>query len=75
MLLLFPHEDVADIPFSSGIEIADLPGAIPMHLDFIIMDACLMGCVEVAYELRDKCDILIFSPTEILSSGILESIR
>ncbi len=54
----------------SGIEIADLPGAIPMHLDFIIMDACLMGCVEVAYELRDKCDILIFSPTEILSSGM-----
>lgn len=54
----------------SGIDIDDLPGAIPMHLDFIIMDACLMGCVEVAYELRDKCDMLIFSPTEILSTGL-----
>lgn len=53
----------------SGIDIKDLPGAIPMHLDFFIMDACLMGCVEVAYEIKDKCDFLLFSPTEILSAG------
>ncbi|MBO7603076.1 MAG: hypothetical protein J6S97_01515 [Bacteroidales bacterium] len=54
----------------SGIDIIDLPDAIPMHLDFFIMDACLMGCVEVAYEIKDKCDILLFSPTEILASGM-----
>ena len=54
----------------SGIDINELQDAIPMHLDFIILDACLMGCVEVAYELRDKCDMLIFSPTEILSTGM-----
>ena len=41
-----------------------------MHLDFCILDACLMGCVEVAYELKDKCDLLLFSPTEILSYGM-----
>lgn len=54
----------------SGIDIRDLPGAIPMHLDFIIMDACLMGCVEVAYELKDQCTYLVVSPTEILSAGM-----
>ena len=54
----------------SGIDIRDLPAALPMHLDFFIMDACLMGCVEVAYELRDKCDLLLFSPTEILAAGM-----
>ncbi len=53
----------------SGIDIRDLADAIPMKLDFFMMDACLMGCVEVAYELREKCRMIIFSPTEILSDG------
>ena len=56
-----------------GMEMAPLADAIPYHLDFFIMDACLMGCVEVAYELRDKCDKIIFSPTEILSYGMIYS--
>ena len=56
---------------NSGIDIRDLPGAIPMHLEFFIMDACLMGCVEVAYELKDQCDYIVFSPTEILSYGMI----
>ncbi len=57
-------------PKESGMDIADFKDAIPMHLDFCILDACLMGCVEVAYELKDKCDLLLFSPTEILSYGM-----
>lgn len=56
---------------NSGIDLKDLPDAIPMHLEFFIMDACLMGCVEVAYEIKDKCDYLVFSPTEILSLGLI----
>ena len=55
----------------SGIDIKDFPDAIPMKLDFAVMDACLMGCVEFAYELRDKCRYIIFSPTEILSNGFV----
>ncbi len=55
----------------SGIDINLLPDALPMKMDFITMDSCLMGCVEVAYELRDKCDLLLFSPTEILSDGMV----
>lgn len=50
-------------------EIMDLAEAIPMKLDFILLDACLMGGIEVAYELKDKCDRLAASPTEIMSDG------
>jgi hypothetical protein len=55
---------------SIEIEIPDLAEAIPMHLDYILFDACFMGCVEVAYELKDKCDFMCFSQTEILSNGM-----
>lgn len=44
--------------------------SIPMHLDYLVFDACLLGCVEIAYELKDKCDFLMFSPAEILSDGL-----
>lgn len=54
----------------SEIEIQDLAGAFPMHMDYIILDACLMGCIEVAYELRNVCDVLGFSQTEILADGL-----
>ena len=55
----------------SGIDIRDLADALPMKIDFFLMDACLMGCVEVAYELRHKCKYIVFSPTEILSNGFI----
>lgn len=55
----------------SGIDLRDFADAIPMKLDYCIFDACLMGCVEVAYELKDKCDKILFSPTEILSNGLI----
>ena len=50
-------------------DLADFADAIPMHLDYIIFDCCLMGGIEVAYELRDKCDRIVFSPTEVIASG------
>ncbi len=55
---------------SIEIEIQDLADAIPMRMDYILFDACFMGCVEVAYELKDKCDKICFSQTEILSNGM-----
>lgn len=55
----------------SGIDVNLLPDALPMKMDFILMDTCLMGCVEVAYELREKCGLLLFSPAEILSDGMV----
>ena len=44
--------------------------AIPMKLDYILFDACLMGGIEVAYELRGKCSLLGFSQTEVLAEGL-----
>ena len=51
------------------IEIPDLAAALPFKYDVIIFDSCLMGEVEVACELRNKCDYLVVSPTEIMAKG------
>lgn len=50
-------------------EITELADALPYKLSFVVFDACLMGCVEVAYQLKDSVDYVISSPAEILSSG------
>ena len=50
-------------------DIRDLAGALPGHYSFILMDACLMGGIEVAYELRDCCDYFIGSAAEVLANG------
>ncbi len=57
--------------YSEEIDLKDFAAAIPMHLDYLIFDACLMGGAEVAWELRDVCDRLVFSPTEIISDGMV----
>jgi hypothetical protein len=49
--------------------IQDLAVALPCRFDFIIFDACYMGAVEVIYELKDRADYILASPTEILSAG------
>lgn len=43
--------------------------AIPFHLDYLLIDACLSGCVEVAYQFKGKADIVGFSQTEVLAEG------
>jgi len=49
--------------------IPDLANALPVRFNFILFDACLMGAVEVAYELKDKTDYLIASSTETIAEG------
>lgn len=39
------------------------------HFDFILFDACLMGNVEIAYEMRNICDYIIATPTETVGEG------
>ncbi len=52
-------------------ELEEFSAAIPEGMfDCILFDACLMGSVEVAYELRGKTDWMICSAVEILSSGM-----
>lgn len=52
------------------IPLPDFAKAIPIHLDYLILDTCLSGAVEVAYELQNVCDWLIVSPAEILTAGM-----
>lgn len=55
---------------SYEIELSDFAEAIPMKLDYILFDACLMGGIEVAYELKGKCRQLGFSQAEVLADGL-----
>ena len=52
-------------------DVKDFAKAIPMKLDYIIFDACLVGGIEVAYELKDICDYLVVSQEEILADGMV----
>jgi len=54
---------------SYEIDIDDLAEGIPYKLDYLMLDACLMGGVEVAYALQDKASKIAFSAAEILSTG------
>ena len=54
---------------SVEMEIDVFAEAIPYRLDYLIIDACLAGCVEIAYELRGKADIVGYSQAEVLAGG------
>lgn len=53
----------------SGINMVELAESLPVKFKFILMDACLMGSVEVAYELKDNTDFIIASSTETIYTG------
>ncbi len=55
---------------SYEMDLKDFAEAIPMKLDYILFDACLMGGTEVAYELRGKCGKVGFSQAEVLAEGL-----
>ncbi len=50
-------------------DIKDLAGALPIRYSYILIDACLMGGIEVAYELKNNCDYFVGSAAEILADG------
>lgn len=50
-------------------DIMALAKALPYKMDFLIFDACLMGGIEVAYELKDSVNYIMSSPAEILFQG------
>lgn len=49
----------------------EFAGAIPMDLDYLIFDACFMGGIETAYELKDKVRYIAGSQTEIMADGMV----
>ncbi len=51
-------------------EIWEFASVIPDGMfDFIILEACLMSGVEVAWELKEKADYIVASSAEIVSPG------
>ena len=50
-------------------DLADAMADAGFHTEYILLDACYMSSVEVAYELKDVTHYLIASPTEVLSYG------
>lgn len=58
---------------SYEINLSDFADAIPMHLDYLLFDACLMGGIEVAYELKEKVGKIGFSQAEVLAEGLCYS--
>lgn len=53
----------------STINIPEFAEAIPFKLNYILMDMCLMGGVEVACQLRNSADFIAFSSMEVMSDG------
>ena len=58
-----------DGAMESFMETDELMAGIFGHFNFIMLDACFMGAVEVLYGLRDHADYFIASPAEILANG------
>lgn len=54
---------------SYELTLSELVDAIPFDLEYLILDACLMGGIETAYELKEKCRYIAFSQAEILTEG------
>ena len=53
-------------------ELPDFADAIPDGMfDYIVIEACFMAGIEVAYELKDKTDYIVASSAEIVSPGFL----
>jgi len=53
----------------TSIEVTEMASRSPIHFDCIVFDACLMGGIEVAYELRNITDRIVFSSAEINIRG------
>ena len=55
---------------SSYCDLSDLAKALPDNqFDFIWFDCCYMSSVEVIYELRNKAEMFVAYPTEVLAEG------
>ncbi len=49
--------------------IIELENALPIKFEYILFDACFMSNIEVLYQLRNKANYIIASPTEELGTG------
>lgn len=54
-----------------SISISELTSSLPTHYNYIIFDACYMSSIEILFELKDKTDYLLASPTIVPNEGII----
>lgn len=53
------------------INVDDLANQIPDHFfDYIWFDSCYMSNIESIYQFRNKCDLYVGYPTEVLDDGM-----
>lgn len=64
--------DMSGSKVTDSMELEDFAAALPMKLDYLIFDACLMGGVEAAYALRNKCNNVVFAQTETMADGLCD---
>ena len=59
-----------DAPTKDNLDIRDFADALgAYHWEAVLLDCCFMSSIEVAYQLKDCCDYIVASPTEILGLG------
>lgn len=77
---LVPTDDEHDTPqtraiaggdrYGTDVEVNDLAELLPIKYDFILMHACLMGNVETAYALKDKCGMYVASSATLPGASL-----
>ncbi len=56
---------------SDSTDLDELASVIPSDtFDFIWWDCCYMGSIEVAYQMRGKCDFMAAAPSEVPGNGM-----
>ena len=56
--------------YGTNVEVNDLAELLPVKYDFILMHACLMGNVETAYALKDKCGMYVASSATLPGASL-----
>lgn len=54
---------------SVEMDLVDFVNSIPYRLNYLVLDCCLSGGVEVAWALRGKTDFVAFTQTETMADG------
>ena len=55
---------------TTEMELKEFVEGLTVHLNYLVFDVVYMAGIEVVYELRNKCDYIAASATEILADGL-----
>ena len=63
------EQDARGKTWAYEMDLPEFVKACPLHLDYLLLDCCLMGGIETAYEWRNVADYIGFSAAEIPADG------